>query len=233
MDFYKREYMNEFLKNNWWKLLGIGLILYSIIAGFLIRIPELPIIRESIRNLFFHVVMWFSMMVMFGTSLFRSLRYLSTFDIKHDVYAIQSVNVGLFFGIMGIVTGMEWANFTWGTPWTNDPQLNGAAITILAYFAYLVLRRSIDEENKRARIAAVYNVFAFVMLIVFIGILPRLAQGSLHPGKGGSPMTVTNLDFTMRLVFYPAIVGWIIIGYWLTSIRVKMANIRLHLDNPE
>ncbi|HNW54888.1 MAG TPA: hypothetical protein PKN21_11500, partial [Bacteroidales bacterium] len=117
--------MDNFFKNNWWKLLGIGLILYSIIAGFLIRIPELPIIRESIRNLFFHVVMWFSMMVMFGTSLVRSLRYLSTFEIKHDVYAIQSVNVGLFFGIMGIVTGMEWANFTWGTPWTNDPQLNG------------------------------------------------------------------------------------------------------------
>jgi len=225
--------MNKFLKNNWWKLLGVLLILYSIIAGFLIHIPELPIIRESIRNLFFHVVMWFSMMVMFGTSLARSLRYLSTFDIKHDVYAIESVNVGLFFGIMGITTGMEWANFTWGTPWTNDPQLNGAAITILAYFAYVILRRSIDEENKRARIAAVYNVFAFVMLIVFIGILPRLAQGSLHPGKGGSPMTVTNLDFTMRLVFYPAIAGWIIMGYWLTGIRVKMAKIRQHLDNPE
>jgi heme exporter protein C len=225
--------MNDFFKNNWWKLLGVLLILYSIIAGFMIHIPELPIIRESIRNLFFHVVMWFSMMVMFGTSLARSLRYLSTFDIKHDVYAIESVNVGLFFGIMGIATGMEWANFTWGTPWTNDPQLNGAAITILAYFAYVILRRSIDEEIKRARIAAVYNVFAFVMLIVFIGILPRLAQGSLHPGKGGSPMTLTHLDFTMRLVFYPAITGWIIVGYWLTGIRVKMAKIRQHLDNPE
>jgi len=225
--------MVDFIRKNWWKLLGIALILYSIIAGFLIEVPDLPIIRQSIRNLFFHVVMWFSMMVMFGTSLARSLRYLSTFDLKHDVYAIQSVNVGLFFGMMGIVTGMEWANFTWGTPWTNDPQLNGAAITILAYFAYLVLRRSIDEENKRARIAAVYNVFAFVMLIVFIGILPRLAQGSLHPGKGGSPMTVTNLDINMRLVFYPAIAGWIIVGYWLTGIRVKMAYIRQHLDNPE
>jgi heme exporter protein C len=225
--------MNGFIKNNWWKLLGVAFILYSIIAGFLIEVPDLPIIRQSIRNLFFHVVMWFSMMVMFGTSLVRSLRYLSTFDIKHDVYAIQSINVGLFFGIMGIVTGMEWANFTWGTPWTNDPQLNGAAITILAYFAYLVLRRSIDEENKRARIAAVYNVFAFVMLIVFIGILPKLSDGSLHPGKGGSPMTVTNLDITMRLVFYPAIAGWIIVGYWLTGIRVKMDKIRQHLDNPE
>ncbi|MFZ4547329.1 MAG: cytochrome c biogenesis protein CcsA [Bacteroidales bacterium] len=225
--------MDGFIRKNWWKLLGVGLILYSIIAGFLIEVPDLPIIRQSIRNLFFHVVMWFTMMVMFGTSLVRSLRYLSTFDIKHDVYAIQSVNVGLFFGMMGIVTGMEWANFTWGTPWTNDPQLNGAAITILAYFAYLVLRRSIDEENKRARIAAVYNVFAFVMLIVFIGILPKLSDGSLHPGKGGSPMTVTNLDVTMRLVFYPAIAGWIIVGYWLTGIRVKMDTIRQHLDNPE
>ena len=225
--------MVGFIRKNWWKLLGVGFILYSIIAGFLIEVPDLPIIRQSIRNLFFHVVMWFTMMVMLGTSLVRSLRYLSTFDIKHDVYAIQSVNVGLFFGMMGIVTGMEWANFTWGTPWTNDPQLNGAAITILAYFAYLVLRRSIDEENKRARIAAVYNVFAFVMLIVFIGILPKLSDGSLHPGKGGSPMTVTNLDFTMRLVFYPAIAGWIIVGYWLTGIRVKMDTIRQHLDNPE
>jgi heme exporter protein C len=225
--------MVGFIRKNWWKLLGVGFILYSIIAGFLIEVPDLPIIRQSIRNLFFHVVMWFTMMVMFGTSLVRSLRYLSTFDIKHDVYAIQSVNVGLFFGMMGIVTGMEWANFTWGTPWTNDPQLNGAAITILAYFAYLVLRRSIDEENKRARIAAVYNVFAFVMLIVFIGILPKLSDGSLHPGKGGSPMTVTNLDVTMRLVFYPAIAGWIIVGYWLTGIRVKMDAIRQHLDNPE
>jgi len=225
--------MVGFIRKNWWKLLGVGFILYSIIAGFLIEVPDLPIIRQSIRNLFFHVVMWFTMMVMLGTSLVRSLRYLSTFDIKHDVYAIQSVNVGLFFGMMGIVTGMEWANFTWGTPWTNDPQLNGAAITILAYFAYLVLRRSIDEENKRARIAAVYNVFAFVMLIVFIGILPKLSDGSLHPGKGGSPMTVTNLDVTMRLVFYPAIAGWIIVGYWLTGIRVKMDTIRQHLDNPE
>jgi heme exporter protein C len=227
--------MNEFIKNNWWKLLGVLLILYSIIAGFLIDLPHIPNdnIGESMRNLFFHVVMWFAMMVMFGTSLARSLRYLSTFDIKHDVYAIESVNVGLFFGIMGITTGMEWANFTWGKPWTSDPQLNGAAITLLAYFAYVILRRSIDEENKRARIAAVYNVFAFVMLIVFIGILPKLASHSIHPGAGEDSSTVYSLDFTMRLVFYPAITGWIIIGYWLTGIRVKMAKIRQHLDNPE
>lgn len=225
--------MISFLKLNWWKVLGIMLIIYSIIAGLLIDVPELPIIRQSIRNLFFHVVMWFAMMALFGTSLVRSLRYLSNFDLKHDHVALQAVNVGLFFGMLGIVTGMEWANFTWGTPWTNDPQLNGAAITILGYFAYLVLRRSIDEDSKRARIAAVYNIFAFVMLVVFIGILPKLADGSLHPGKGGSPMTVTNLDTTMRMVFYPAIAGWIIIGFWLTNLRVRLMKVKTYLDNPE
>jgi heme exporter protein C len=46
-------------------------------------------------------------------------------------------------------------------------------------------------------------------------------------------MTVTNLDVMMRMVFYPAIAGWIIVGFWLTGIRVKMARIRQHLDNPE
>lgn len=225
--------MTSFLKLNWWKILGILLIVYSIIAGLLIDVPDLPIIRQSIRNLFFHVVMWFTMMTLFGTSLVRSLRFLSSFELKHDIVALQAVNVGLFFGMLGIITGMEWANFTWGTPWTNDPQLNGAAITILGYFAYLVLRRSIDEDSKRARIAAVYNIFAFVMLIVFIGILPKLAQGSLHPGKGGSPMTVTNLDSTMRMVFYPAIAGWILIGFWLTNLRVRLMKVKMHLDNPE
>jgi len=225
--------MTSFLKLNWWKILGILLIVYSIIAGLLIDVPDLPIIRQSIRNLFFHVVMWFTMMTLFGTSLVRSLRFLSSFELKHDIVALQAVNVGLFFGMLGIFTGMEWANFTWGTPWTNDPQLNGAAITILGYFAYLVLRRSIDEDSKRARIAAVYNIFAFVMLIVFIGILPKLAQGSLHPGKGGSPMTVTNLDSTMRMVFYPAIAGWILIGFWLTNLRVRLMKVKMHLDNPE
>lgn len=221
------------LKKDGWKLLGLLLVLYSIIAGFIVDVPKLPIIHESIRNLFFHVVMWFTMMTLFGVALVRSLRFLSTFDLKHDRAALQAVNVGLAFGILGIFTGMEWANFTWGTPWTNDPQLNGAAITLLGYFAYLVLRSSIDEESKRARIAAVYNIFAFVMLLVFIGILPRMASGSLHPGKGGSPMTVASLDNSMRLVFYPAIAGWIIVGLWIMQLRIRLANIGAWLDHAE
>jgi len=213
-------------KKDWWKFLGIALVMYSIIAGFLVRVPVLEVIGESIRNLFYHVVMWFAMMIMFVIGLVSSIRYLSAFDMKYDRLASQSVNIGLLFGVLGIVTGMEWANFTWGTPWTNDPQLNGAAVTILAYFAYLVLRSSLDEDHKRARISAVYNIFAFVLLIVFIGILPRIATNSLHPAAGGNASTMATLDNSLRLVFYPAILGWILIGCWLIQIRQRLSDIR-------
>jgi heme exporter protein C len=217
------------LKKDWWKFLGIALVMYSVIAGFLFKVPDLDMIHQSIRNLFFHVVMWFSMMVMFIIGVVSSIRYLSGFDMKNDRLAAQAVNVGLFFGMLGIVTGMEWANFTWGTPWTNDPQLNGAAVTILAYFAYLVLRSSLDEDHKRARISAVYNIFAFVLLIVFIGILPRIANNSLHPAAGGNASTMATLDNSLRIVFYPAILGWILIGCWIIQLRLRLADIRYRL----
>jgi heme exporter protein C len=217
------------LKKDWWKFLGIALIMYSVIAGLLMKVPDLDMIHQSIRNLFYHVVMWFSMMVMFIIGVVSSIRYLSAFDMKYDRLAAQSVNVGLFFGMLGIVTGMEWANFTWGTPWTNDPQLNGAAVTILAYFAYLVLRGSLDEDHKRARISAVYNIFAFVLLIVFIGILPRIASSSLHPAAGGNASTMATLDNSLRMVFYPAILGWILIGCWIIQLRQRLADIKHRL----
>lgn len=214
------------IRKDWWKFLGIILVLYSVIVGLTMKVPDLPLIGESIRNLFYHVVMWFSMMMMFIIGLVSSIRYLSAFDMKYDRVAAQAVNVGLLFGMLGIVTGMEWANFTWGTPWTNDPQLNGSAVTILAYFAYLVLRSSLDEDHKRARISAVYNIFAFVLLVVFIGILPRVASNSLHPAAGGNASTMATLDNSLRMVFYPAILGWILIGTWIIQIRLRIANIR-------
>lgn len=209
------------MKQNWWRWLGGLLILYSIIVGLLIPVPQLPVIHESIRNLFYHVPMWFAMMTMFLCGVINSLRYLKNFDIRYDRLAVESVNTGLLFAFLGLFTGMIWARFTWGDFWVNDPQLNGAGITILMYMAYLVLRHGIEEEQKRARISAVYNIFAFVLMIVFIGILPRLSEGSIHPGKDGNPaLGVKGLDATMRLVFYPAIVGWVIIALTIRKIRL-------------
>ena len=207
---------------NWWKVLGSVLVLYATIAGFLNNVPELPILYESIRNLYFHVPMWFSMIILFAVSVFHSIKYLLSSNPTTDLKAIESVNVGIVFGVLGIVTGAVWAKFTWGQAWSFDVKQNFAAIALLLYFAYLVLRNAIDEEQKRAKISAIYNIFAFPMMVVLLFVLPRLSD-SLHPGNGGNPgFNSYDLDSRMRLVFYPACLGWILIGYWIYTLKFRL-----------
>lgn len=220
------------MKNNWWKILAVILILYSIVAGFLIDVPRLPILHETIRNLFFHVTMWFSMILLLMISLINGIRYLSKSNINYDIIAEESARVGIVFGILGLITGSIWAKNTWGAWWVNDAKLNGAAASMLVYFAYLLLRGSIDDEHKRARISSVYNIFAFTLMLVFIMILPRLTD-SLHPGNGGNPGfgSYDDLDNTMRKVFYPAVIGWILLSVWILNIRIRIRKIDNILNN--
>lgn len=219
------------MKRYFWKFLAIFLLLYAIIGGFLVEVPQTSI-GETIRNIFFHVGMWFALMAAMISSFIGSIKYLSKGKIEDDIRAEQSVHVGILFGMLGIVTGMTWAGFTWGQVWSNDPHLNGAALTLLMYFAYLILRSSITDDEKRARVAGVYNIFAFVMMVVFIGILPRMFKNGLHPGtQEGNP--VMDLDAKMRFFFYPALIGWIMLSLWIVNIKVRMAKIKQKLFEKE
>ena len=213
------------MKENWWKLLASVLVLYSLVAGLLIDVPALPILHESIRNLFYHVPMWFSMILLYLISVIYSIKYLESGKTNHDLIAVESVNTGVVFCFLGLGSGILWANITWGEPWPNDPKLNGSAISTLMYMAYLVLRNSIDEEQKRAKISAVYNVFAFPVMIVLLFILPRMTD-SLHPGNGGNPgFSGYDLDDNMKLVFRPAVLGWMLVGTWIMTLRYRMRKL--------
>lgn len=217
----------------WWKIASVILLFYVLAGGYLIDVPRLAILNETVRALHFHVPMWFGMVFILIFSVVCSIRYLSTSNPKYDLMAIESVNTGIIFGLLGIVTGMVWANYTWGTPWHGDPKQNGAAITLLIYFAYLVLRNSLDDQQQRARISAVYNIFAFAAMVPLIFILPRLTS-SMHPGSGGNPgFNAYDLDSRLRLVFYPAVVGWTALGFWLTSIRYRYRSLKQSLQEKQ
>jgi heme exporter protein C len=217
----------EIFKRNWWKYLGLSCIYYSLFAGLMNEVPRLPILNESIRNLYYHVPMWFSMIALFFGAVVASIQYLSKGDEKYDIYATSIIKIGILFGVLGIITGMIWAKYTWGEPWSNDPKQNASAIALLVYFAYLLLRNSVDEPVKKARLSAVYNIFAFPIMIVLLFILPRMTD-SLHPGNGGNPgFNSYDLDENMRLVFYPAVLGWILVGFWIAQIHYKISVLRL------
>ncbi len=105
------------LRQSWWKILGVAMLYYTFIGGFLGGVPEKPILHETIRNMYFHVAMWFVMMILFIVSVIYSIKYLRSNDQLHDFYAVEFANSGILFGVMGLITGGIWANFTWGSPW--------------------------------------------------------------------------------------------------------------------
>ncbi len=212
----------KIIYKSWWKVLAVLAIGFTLIAGFLFPVPALPILHETIRNLYFHVPMWIGMMSVFIISVIYSVAYLNTGKEEYDLVAVECVNTGLLFYSLGLITGMIWARFTWGEFWSGDPKQNSAAIAFLLYCAYLVLRNSIDEEQKRAKISAIYNIFAFPIMVVLIFILPRLTD-SLHPGNGGNPaFGKYDLDNHMRMVFYPAMLGWSLMAVWIATIRYRI-----------
>lgn len=184
--------------------------------------PYRNVIYESIRNTYYHVPMWFALLALLAASVWHSLMFLRKPSLDSDRKAAAFAETGLLFGFMGLFTGMVWANYAWGAPWSNDIKQLMTAVALLIYVAYFILRASFDEPEKGARLAAVYNIFAFASLIPLLYVVPRLFA-SLHPGATGSPAFGSqDLDNTMRLVFYPAIIGWILLGVWVTQIRVRL-----------
>jgi heme exporter protein C len=177
--------------------------------------------------------MWFGMQILLIVSVIFSIRYLRKPSFNNDTWAVESANMAIVFGILGILTGMEWAKFTWGSPWSGDPKQNAAAIALLIYFAYLLLRNSFEDRQQKGRISAIYNIFAFATYIPLIYILPRLTD-SLHPGNGGNPgFNAYDLDSRLRLVFYPAVVGWTLLGVWITTLRVRLRTVEESIAEKE
>lgn len=211
----------------WWKVLAVLTLLYTIIAGLTIKIPMIGTNAESSRGLFFHVPMWITMYTLFTISVANSLLYLTKYDLKRDVMASSAANVGTFFGILGFATGTLWATYTWGSTLPTDPKQMSTALALLIYFAYLVLRMSIQDVDKRARISAVFNVFAFALLIPLTYIIPRMVD-SLHPGSQATPgFASKDTDGSMKMVLYPAFIGWTLLGVWLYSLQMRYKKLEL------
>ncbi|HEX5171792.1 MAG TPA: cytochrome c biogenesis protein CcsA [Cyclobacteriaceae bacterium] len=209
----------------WAKITGILLLFYVHIGGMLFSVPRLSILNETIRALYFHVPMWFGMVFLFIASVYYAIKYLISPNYEFDLKSVEFANVGIMFGILGMLTGMLWANYTWGSPWHGDPKQVGAGISLLVYLAYFVLRGSLDNQEQKARLSAVYNVFAFAAMVPLIFIIPRLTS-SMHPGSGGNPgFNVYDLDSRMRMVFYPAVIGWFLIGIWIATLRIRTRRI--------
>lgn len=238
---------------NAYKVVGVLLMLYGLIYGMTCKLPQLQGLGQSSRNLFYHVPTWFVVMVMMSISVYQSIRFLRMMDpdferkenpLLVDTKAVESARVGILFNILGLTTGMVWSRVSWGETmastdisawWLWDPIQICALVSMLIYLAYFLLRSSFNEEEQRAKISAVYNIFAFATLIPLYFIIPKMLNG-LHPtaadsdAGGGSFIFKGKLSNDYRMVLYPMMFGMILMSVWVYEIRVKVQNLMYRLE---
>ena len=77
------------MRRHWWKVVCVLLLAYTVVGGLLIPVPARHILNETIRNLYFHVPMWFAMMALFTAGAVYSIKFLRSNDLRHDIYAVN------------------------------------------------------------------------------------------------------------------------------------------------
>lgn len=200
----------------------------------MVPIDFIPGLGERARNLFFHVPMNWAATVGFIMSMVYSIRYLMKKDLQYDLKAHASAEVGLLFCVLGYATGTLWARVDWGTFFKLDePRMMSLLLLMLIYAAYLILRSSIDEPEKKARLSSVYLIIAALTVPFFVFIMPRVFPG-LHPGSaddtqspGGGPVVKNEMNSTMRIIFYTSSVGFVMLYVWIYNLRVKIEKLTI------
>jgi heme exporter protein C len=155
-------------------------VLLCIFAAFLWSPAAANFIGQSSRIVFFHVPMAWIASLAFLLSGWHSLRFLRTRDLVHDRKAKVAIRQGLLFALLATVTGSIFAKVMWGSYWNWDPREISITMLLFIYAAYLVLRSAVDDPVRRAHLAAVYALFAFITMPFFVFIIPRV-YFSLHP----------------------------------------------------
>ncbi len=216
---------------------AVVLITFVIIAGIAIptspnptswfQFPVIPALEEKARNIFFHVPVAWTTVAAFLVSMFYGIQYLRTRNIEYDLKSVSSAGLGLMFCILATITGSIWAKFNWGSFWNWDPRETSIFVLLLIYGAYFALRSSLEVEETRARLSAVYSLIAGLTTPFFIFIMPRMMSG-LHPGAkgdagGSTPVAQLHMPPNMRTVFFLSLIGFTLLFVWMLNVRIRLA----------
>jgi heme exporter protein C len=182
---------------------------------------------EAQRIFYVHLGSFLGGFIAFGAAVVAGIMYLSSRASKWDTLGLASVEMGLGFASITVVTGMSWAKPIWNTWWTWEPRLTSVAIMWLAYAAYMMLRSGIEDPERRRRFAAVYGIVAFSS-VLFTIIIIRVRPDTIHPALGPTQADPTGeFDITPRIrnTLFFNLFTFAVIAVTLVWYRVRLENL--------
>lgn len=213
-----------------WVTLGLLMVATGLVFFYA---PRERVMGEVQRIFYFHVASaWISMLAFFVT-LVTGILYLRTANQRWDRMGNASVEVGLVFTLMTLISGSIWARPIWNTWWTWDPRLTTYTILALIYVAYLMLRQGMEDPGRRARFAAVYGIIGFVSVpLTFFSI--RWWR-TIHPVVigNGSATADGGFDMTpeMRLVFFFSLFTFTVLYGCFLANRLRLERLAENVEH--
>ena len=216
----------------WWKILIFLVMTGVIIAAYITPAPQQQI-GEASRVFYFHIPQAWLCVVAFTVSMVFSIRYLAGKKAAEDDKALVAASVGFVFCVLATITGSMFAKVTWGSFWNWDPRETSIVLVLLIYGAYFALRNSIEVEEKRATLAAVYSIFAFAAMLFLIIIVPRIMP-SLHPEDS---IVDSNMKFQMTTpvasVFFSSLAVFTALFVWIFDLGRRVARVKRNRESQE
>jgi len=193
------------------------------VLGF-VWAPVVPVLGDTTRVLYFHIPAAWVTVLALGWSMVQSVLYLKRRRMEHDDQAAAAAELGILFCVLATVSGSLWAHAMWGSYWNWDPRETSIFFLLLIYAAYLALRSSIEQPDRRARLAAIYSAVAFVSVPFLMFVVPRI-YFSLHPDPIINPRGKLDMDPRIRIGFFAMLLGFTGLFFWVQSLRVRLARL--------
>ncbi len=206
-------------------LVGAWLVMADI-AVMMLVLPDEAAQGAIYRIIFFHVPAAWTALLACLAAMISSVLYLVTRNLRYDALAVSVTEVGLAFGAANLVTGMIWGRVIWGIWWTWDARLTSMLVCWLLYAGYLMLRRAVEEPTQRARVSAVFSIFAFadVPIVVFSIKWWRMQHPQPVVWGGGS------MDPSMYRMLFLNWVPLLLLFTVLATLRMRQEQAQREID---
>jgi heme exporter protein C len=197
----------------------------AIIAIFLVA-PTEATMGDAQRIVYIHVSVAWTALASFVIMAATGGMYLVRRNLQWDHWSRAAMEIGWLCCSLTLATGSLWAHSAWNTWWTWDPRLTTAFVLWSMYSAALVLRSSVDDPHRRARIGAVVAIVGLLDVPLVI-MATRWFRG-IHPKSPHMEPTMQAVLATSIACFTALFVVLVIMRRGQLQLSEKLDNLQEH-----